>query len=75
MLYVLHISVNVKKWEKSVSNDEKELDKVKNDESRHMKVWTIFYSYFVSVKYKIETYCLFLLWYLVYFVILKKKKC
>ncbi|XP_063405474.1 structural maintenance of chromosomes protein 1A-like [Mytilus trossulus] len=30
--------VNVKKWEKAVQNDEKELDKVKNDESRHMKI-------------------------------------
>ena len=30
--------VNVKKWEKSVSNDEKELEKVKNDESRHVKI-------------------------------------
>ncbi|KAL3853466.1 hypothetical protein ACJMK2_017002 [Sinanodonta woodiana] len=29
---------NVKKWEKSVLDDEKELEKVKNDEARHMKV-------------------------------------
>ncbi|XP_021341818.1 structural maintenance of chromosomes protein 1A-like [Mizuhopecten yessoensis] len=29
---------NVKKWEKAYQNDEKELEKVKNDEARHMKV-------------------------------------
>lgn len=32
------IAANVKKWEKALQDDEKELDKVKNDEARHMKV-------------------------------------
>lgn len=35
------IAANVKKWERSVQDDEKELDKVRKDESRHMKVITI----------------------------------
>ncbi|KAL5014287.1 hypothetical protein ScPMuIL_008557 [Solemya velum] len=29
---------NVKKWEKAVTDDERDLEKVRNDESRHMKV-------------------------------------
>ena len=30
--------VNVKKWEKSMNEDEKELEKLKKEESKHMKV-------------------------------------
>lgn len=29
---------NVRKWEAAFKNDEKELEKVKNDEARHMKI-------------------------------------
>ena len=32
------MQANVVKWEKAVNDDEKELEKVRNDESRHMKV-------------------------------------
>lgn len=32
------ILANVRKWEAAFKNDEKELEKVKNDEARHMKV-------------------------------------
>ena len=32
------ISANVMKWEKAVADDEKELEKVKNDETRNMEV-------------------------------------
>ena len=35
---VLPISANVMKWEKAVADDEKELEKVKNDETRNMEV-------------------------------------
>lgn len=39
----LHIiSANVRKWEAAFKNDEKELEKVKNDEARHMKVRIFF---------------------------------
>lgn len=36
------ISANVRKWEAAFKNDEKELEKVKNDEARHMKVRIFF---------------------------------
>ena len=35
------VQANVVKWEKAVTDDEKELEKVRNDESRHMKVTVI----------------------------------
>jgi len=31
-------AANVMKWEKAVQDDEKELDKVRNDEARNMEV-------------------------------------
>lgn len=37
-LFLLFVQANVVKWEKAVNDDEKELEKVRNDESRHMKV-------------------------------------
>lgn len=36
--FLLFVQANVVKWEKAVNDDEKELEKVRNDEQRHMKV-------------------------------------
>ena len=36
--FVSFDQANVVKWEKAVNDDEKELEKVRNDEQRHMKV-------------------------------------
>ena len=36
--FLLFVQANVVKWEKAVSDDEKELEKVRNDEARNMRV-------------------------------------
>lgn len=38
MFYNVQITANVMKWEKAVTDDEKELEKVRNDEARNMEV-------------------------------------
>lgn len=43
-------SANVRKWEAAFKNDEKELEKVKNDEARHMKV-RIFVPFTEKIQY------------------------
>ena len=46
--FVSFDQANVVKWEKAVNDDEKELEKVRNDEQRHMKV--MLYIYYAWVK-------------------------
>ena len=36
--HILHLPANVRKWEKSVQDDEKDLEKLKKDETKTMKV-------------------------------------
>ena len=42
--FLLFVQANVVKWEKAVSDDEKELEKVRNDEARNMRVSIPFYT-------------------------------
>ena len=42
--FVSFDQANVVKWEKAVNDDEKELEKVRNDEQRHMKVMLYIYN-------------------------------
>ena len=43
---------NVMKWEKAVTDDEKELDKVRNDESRNMEVCLLSLSFTRFILFK-----------------------
>ena len=59
--YFLFDSVNVAKWEKSMAEDEKEIEKLKKEEKKHVAVRLTISMHFLSfVKYRNLNSCLFM---------------
>jgi len=50
----MYATVNVKKWEDTVAEDERELEKLKKDENKQMKVFSLLL-FCKSIKYTISS--------------------